>query len=193
MDHRDQQDEAIVALLRAAQADGEEAYAQLFQRYAPLIESACRKHLREALSEQELRSAVIDSFVQAIRSYNVEEPAVTFGLYADICINNRIVDCLRRWKRIPRPLSLDSVERVSLGADDSSNPAHSVVAQEQYLELRRRMEQALSQKECCIWELYIEGRSAVEIAELLGIEKRSVENAVFRARKKLRQSLPKHP
>ena len=193
MDHQGQQDEAIVALLRTAQADGEEAYSALFERYAPLIESVCGQYLHEAPSEQELRSAVMESFLQAIRSYNVENQTVTFGLYARICINNRIVDCLRKWKRIPKPLSLDSAEYISLGADESSNPAHSVVAREQYLELRRRMVEALSKKECRIWELFIEGRTTAEIAELLGMERKSVENAIFRARKKLRQSLPKHP
>ena len=187
------EEETVIQLLRAAQSGDEGAYSELFERYAPLIDSNCKQFSEGAPSEQELRSEAIAAFWHAICAYDVEQANVTFGLFARICVSNQLISCLRKWRRIRPALSLDSAEMAArLEADDSSNPANGVMEREQYLELRRMMESVLSPKECRIWELFIEGRTALEIAELLKVSKKSVENAIFRARKKLKENLPPH-
>lgn len=187
------EEETVIQLLRAAQSGDEGAYSELFERYAPLIDANCLQFSEGAPSEQELRSEAIAAFWHAICAYDVEQATVTFGLFARICVSNQLISCLRKWRRIRPALSLDSEElAASLTADDSSNPVNSVMEREQYLELRRMMESVLSSKECRIWELFIEGHTASEIAKLLKTTKKSVENAIFRARKKLKDHLPPH-
>lgn len=183
--------EASVSLVRRAQSGDEMAFSKLFGQYSPLIDSVCARYLSDAPSEQELRSEAIAAFWSAIRSYDLgQQQNVTFGLYAQICLSNRMISCIRKWKRIKPMLSLDSDCATEVGADAESNPAHYVVEQEKYLELRHRMELLLSPKERQVWMLFIEGHTANEIADKLGTEKKDVENAVFRARKKLRQHIP---
>jgi len=177
-------------LLRAAQSGNEAAQDALFRQYAPLIESLCRQYAVGAPSEEELHSEALYAFWNAICRFDPEQAEVTFGLFAKICVGNRLIDCQRKWKRIPPLLSLDSKELTALGADESTHPAHRVLEQEQYLALRRHMKEALSEGECRVWELFIEGQTVAEIAEHLKISKKSVENAIFRARQKLRKNLP---
>ena len=183
--------ESSVSLVQRAQSGDELAFSELFGQYAPLIDSICTRYLPDAPSEQELRSEAIAAFWSAIRSYDLRQQRnVTFGLYAQICLSNRMISCIRKWKRIKPMLSLDTDDIAELGADANSNPAHYIVEQENYLELRHRMELLLSPKERQVWMLFIEGHTAAEIADKLGTEKKDVENAIFRARKKLRQHIP---
>lgn len=179
-------------LVLQAQEGDENAFSKLFSQYAPLIDSLCARHKSVAPSEEEIRSEAIEAFWDAIRTYDTTQSTVTFGLYAKVCLNHKITDCLRKWKKIKPILSLDSDEITEPGADEDSNPAHYVMARENYLELMQKMELLLSHKERQIWLMFVEGQTAAEIANILKIEKKDVENAIFRARKKLRQHIPSH-
>ena len=79
-----------------------------------------------------------------------------------------------------------------LGAGAESDPAHYFLEQEQYDALQARVRETLSSREQQIWIRFVGGYSAGEIAEELGCENKSVENAIFRARRKLRQMLLPH-
>ena len=50
------------------------------------------------------------------------------------------------------------------------------------------MEAVLSSAEREVWMLFISGLTAPQIAAQLGVGKKSVENTLYRARKKLRES-----
>ena len=184
------QNHSIARLVSLAQEGDEDAFSRLFDQYTPLIDSFFAKHTDDAPSEQELQSELITAFWDAVRSFDVQRESVTFGLYAKVCLGHRITDCLRKWKRIKPVLSLDSDEISLQGADEESNPAHYVVQRENYLELIRKTELLLSPKERRVWLLFVEGSTAAEIAQELNIEKKDAENAIFRARKKLRQHIP---
>ena len=185
-------DHSSAELVQRAQSGDEAAFSELFDQYTPLIESVCSQYAADAPSEQELRSEVIAAFWSAIRSFDTQRESTTFGLYAKVCLNHRVIGCKRKWSRIRQVLSLDSDEITEPGADEDSNPAHYVLQRENYLELIRKTELLLSPKERRVWLLFVEGRTASEIAEILGIEKKDAENAIFRARKKLRQHIPPH-
>ncbi len=187
---KEQRDCATLALLRLAQSGDEAAFSELFTKYANLIDAQCEQYKADAPSEQELRSEVIAAFWHAACKFDTEQSAVTFGLYAQICIRNQLISSLRKWRRMGRSVSLDDGDLAALGADERSNPAYYVLEKEQYLELHQKMEQALSKGERQVWLRFIAGRTASEIAAELGKDKKSVENAIFRARKKLRAAIP---
>ena len=64
-----------------------------------------------------------------------------------------------------------------------------VVAEEAYMELYRRIESVLSPYESHVWWLYLSGETTGTIATRLGKDERSVQNAIYRIRKKLRAAL----
>ena len=177
-------------LVQQAKNGDEAAFNELFRQYAPLMESMCAHFQLEAPSKDELYSELMSALWHAVQTYDVEQGSVTFGLYAKICFKYKILDCRRKWKQLKPILSLDTDEITEPEADEDSNPAHYVVERENYLELIRRMELLLSPKERRIWLLFVEGSTATEIARALNIEKKEAENAIFRARKKLKQHIP---
>jgi RNA polymerase sporulation-specific sigma factor len=63
------------------------------------------------------------------------------------------------------------------------------VEKEDYRELSRRIESILSPYENRVWWLYLSGLTANNIAARLQKSERSIQNAIYRIRKKLRASL----
>ena len=181
--------EIVRALVEQARSGDENARSELYARYAPLIDSTCSKHVRVAPSEEELRSEVISVFWDAVRTYDVNQASVTFGHYTQICINNRVASCMRKWKRITPVLPLDDAQLSEQGDDDENDPARYLAEREQYLDLLGKIERLLSERERQVWLLFIDGRTPSEIAAHLDVTKKDVENAIFRARKKLRQHI----
>ena len=184
--------EEAAELVRLARAGDEAAFSKLFEQYLPLIDTVCARYLSESPSEEEARSEIMAAFWDAVKTYDIHQRSVTFGLYARICIDNRMISAIRKWKKILPTLPLDSKELWELRADMDSDPAQFLIQQEQYLELRRRIDSLLSDMERKVWLLFIEGQTSAEIAETLGITKKDANNAIFRARKKLKQKIPPH-
>ena len=184
---------ATLDLIRQAQNGSEEAFAALYQQYDPLIASQCR-HFAQAFSSadpDDLSSEAGLAFLKAVKHFRTENSSgVTFGRYAQICIQKRLISYLRLLRRQGGIVQLDADEMADLPAGEESNPASRILEQEQYAVLQQLMEQVLSKGEKEVWFRFIAGRTAAEIAKELGRDKRSVENAIFRARHKLRQALP---
>ena len=111
-----------------------------------------------------------------------------FGLYAKICISNALVSQLRKLKR--RALEpLSDAERDSFFFYDSEDPSESILEQERAEALCLVIRNNLSPFEYRVWQYFISGRTAKEIGLLVGKDERSIGNAIYRIRKKLRAVL----
>lgn len=180
-------------LLRRAQAGDEDAFAELYRMYAPLLAAQCRRFSQTLPSAEleDLNSEAGLAFLGAVRHFRVgEETGVTFGRYAQICIQKRLISYLRQRRRHGGVLPLDANALAGLPAGEESDPARRILEQERYAVLQQLMEEVLSPGEKEVWFRLIAGRTAAEIAKELNRDKRSVENAIFRARRKLRRALP---
>ena len=168
--------EEIIAKARTGDS---EAFAELSRSYTPLIESMTEKYavLTEGFGadKDDVRQEVSLAFYKATMTFDSEQSEVSFGLYAKICIRNRLVSMLRslRKKRV-KPLKDND--------GDSKRQSAS-------LELRELMKNApslLSKRESTVFSMYVSGFSYADIAQKLMISEKSVDNALFRAKKKLR-------
>ncbi|MBQ9784052.1 MAG: sigma-70 family RNA polymerase sigma factor [Clostridia bacterium] len=172
--------------LAAAKRGDQAAFEALLARYAPLIDSQIPTYAPPADAD-DLRQEACIAFCRAVERFDMEQADVQFGLYAKICIRNHLISCLRRMHVGEPVLSLeDEKNDPSAGTD----PAQSIVEEESYAALYRRVEALLSPYENRVWWLYLSGHTAREIAELFSKDERSVQNAIYRIRKKLRASLP---
>ena len=121
-------------------------------------------------------------------AYDLEQTEVEFGLFAKICIYNALVSVLRSHKKRSAEQLAQSPEKMQ-DEQDFEDPTSMMLEQERLKSLYAVIRKNLSDFEYTIWQLYMSGRSASEIASLLSTDKKSVSNAIYRIRRKLRVSL----
>ena len=166
------------------------AFLRLSELYAPLLESEVARYAG-SLSEadlEDLRQGASISLYRAALAYRADR-GVTFGLFAKICIVNGIADSLRYIGKKGGTLSIDELEESEQPDDGEPNPQSLLLDKERVGETRRQIRSALSDLEYEIFEMYISGFSYAEIASRIGKSQKSVDNALCRIKKKLRQNL----
>jgi RNA polymerase sporulation-specific sigma factor len=122
----------------------------------------------------------------------MDQHEVEFGLYAKICIANALISQLRALKkRNAERLSETTTDSLFDGTytGDSEDPSLRVLEQESLRSLYSVIRGNLSDFEYLVWRLYMSGRTAREIGKKVGKDERSVNNAIYRIRKKLRERL----
>ena len=128
--------------------------------------------------------------LDAIDGYD-EERGTSFEAFAIRCIDNRIYSALRqaaRKKNTPLNdyLSLsDESDKLQISQDIPS-PEEIVILQEELNYLLTLIREDLSTFEKKVLALYLEGYSYMAISEMLATSSKSVDNALQRARKKLK-------
>ena len=181
-------------MLRAREGDAQ-AFDALLAQYMPMIEHRlliARSH-HAALTEedeQDLRQEAHLAFYRALLSYDMEQGEVSLGLYAKVCVEHALTSALRKMSASsPSLVALDPEELAALPAEDGTgDPTRRLREQEDYEALCRIIARTLSPYENNIWQRYIAGATVNEIARALGKDTRSIHNAIYRIRNKLRNS-----
>lgn len=189
------QKEKIKDLVELAQNGDQNAFSELLALYEPLINSMVSKFKIDEMSNadvDDIRQEAVLAFYSALVSYDSGISEVEFGLYAKVCICNRLVSQMRVIKKHinHRATSYDEddLQRIMSHDDD---PSRSIVELEEERNLLKLISSNLSDKENQIFEMYVAGMSASEMAKKLDISEKSVSNAVYRIRKKLKSLLNK--
>ena len=180
----------ISVLIKAVRDGDQSAFEQILHQYSPLIDAAIAKFTKDQISkahEEDLRQEATIVFYNAILNYDLESDGVEFGLYAKICVNNAIISELRHLKKTKPEQFLSDIE-VSI-SEIEDEPSESIIEKESLQRIDRLIRSALSAFEYHVWCLYTSGKTAGEIAVEVGRSKKSIENAVYRIRKKLRETL----
>ncbi len=194
-----QQNADLADLLCAAREGDQTAYAVLLERYAPMLQSMVSKYAAYGMSEadlEDLRQEASVAFCSAAKTYDPARQGVEFGLYAKICIGHRLSSARTTFcKYCSRGvLSLEGENLIEqnpelLGCEDSVTEA--LINEERMEALQRLIQQNLSSYESRVWWMYVSGLGTAHIAQTLGKDEKSVSNAIYRIRKKLRQVLEK--
>jgi RNA polymerase sigma factor (sigma-70 family) len=186
-------DPVVRALVIQAQAGSQEACGALLSRYRPLLEASVSRFDAAGLTEQEradLNEEAERIFLNAISSFDTEQDGVDLGLYAKICLRNGLVSEWRHLASLRRVAPLPLVEGIT---EDVSDPdtdlPRQMMEDERFGQLCRTVRSHLSDFENQVWWQYVTGVSVADIAEGLGRDERSVHNAIYRIRKKLREKL----
>jgi RNA polymerase sporulation-specific sigma factor len=111
---------------------------------------------------------------------------VTFGLYAKICIHNRIVSYVR--KVMAQKRRAEKISSASVGNQKKSeSPEELLEILERNGEFKRFLDGELSSYEKKVFSLYLQKKSYSEIAEELGKTEKSVDNALTRVKNKIKR------
>lgn len=165
------------------------SFNTLYESYLPLIESMARKMISTySLPESEYDDLLQEGAIALYTAASAYDPSrnVTFGLYAKICVKNRLVSYInsRHKSNIAiYDISLDDIEEVS----DDITPEQFVIDKESVENLRAKTDEVLSPLERSVFWLYISGISYGDIAKALGRSVKSVDNSIRRIKVKLRK------
>ena len=177
--------EEVLNLIEAAKAGDERAFDELVDKYNPLIMSLVFKYLPQGASKadfEDFRQEALIVFCNAVMRYDTTQQSVEFGLYAKICMEHILVSQLRKLKKL---IPVEPIEE-TLPYND---PGISFVEKENVREIWKIINETLSAFEKQVWDMYLSGESCESIAATLGKDEKSISNALFRIRKKLRSVL----
>ena len=180
--------ELIKKLVIDAQKGDQNAFVKLLETYDPLITSTVTKFKIEGMADadvEDLRQEAVLAFYSSLISYDPNISGVEFGLYAKVCICNRLVSQMRILKRHISHMSYDHETLLSYLAE-YEDPAARIVEIESERSLLRLINDNLSKYEQKVFRMYVSGMSAAEMAEKLDSSEKSISNAVYRIRKKLK-------
>jgi len=179
-------------LLCAAKGGDQQAFEELLDLYAPLIDSMARQFvntLSMAFDREDLRQEAILCFFHALMHFDEQKTAMPFGAYAKLCIRNGLISYWRAHQKGEKTVLLEDVMPNGTH-EERENPAQTLIERENFLSLYQLICKELSEYENRIWWMYLSGRTAKEIATQVGKDEKSVQNAIYRIRRKLRAVIP---
>lgn len=175
-------DEELVLLARSRK----DAVSALVSRYSKLILIKSEIIAYPDIDSDDLRQEGLMSLLKAIGSYDPQRGA-KFSTFAEICIVNRmktVAAKARDQHTLPDPIE-DVPETAELSVEET--PESIYLYKEFISELWKNIREQLSNTEMSALRLCaIEGMSYQKAAEMLGTSEKSIDNAMQRARKKLR-------
>ena len=175
----------IRELIQLVREKDQNAFGELLTMYEPLVRAEVTRYTAEveAFDVEDFRQVALLAFYRAVLNYDLAQNEVEFGLYAKICIANALASQLRVVRRHTELSVAD--EWFGEGDHGEGDPTQLVMEQEALQLLYNRIHTLLSPFENRVWNLYMAGYSAKKIGQMLQKETHSIENAVFRIRKKL--------
>ncbi len=178
----------LVTLVR--EEDGQ-AFERLLSMYEPMINAAMRRYLPEDADADDARQEALAGFYRAALTFDLEQSEVAFGFYAKVCVTNALIsharEIARRARRAAANIEYDDYMRYYAG--NSPDPAQQVAERESTEALQNLIKQYLSPYENRVWDMHMAGVSTQAISEKLGKPVRSIDNALYRIRRKLRAML----
>ena len=180
---------AFYELISSARGGDETAFEQLLTEYRPMIDSVIR---RFSLDPRDAFSEACMAFFRAVSSYELGQSDVTFGLYAKICVERCLIDMQRREGRLTSHY-VDSevdVDQIAVPGGIQSMLEH----REQTAYFLSIAREELSDFEFDVYRHWMLGYKTADIAALLGVTPKTVDNAKNRMWAKLRNRLsPEDP
>lgn len=159
----------------------------LVLRFMKLIFIRSEFFVSPDIDRDDLRQEGLMGLLNAVAGYDTGRGA-KFSTFAEVCINNRMRSFCTKTRKVCSPCDeLDEIAEENLSVPET--PETILISKEFFSELRYAVENILSETERQVFELVIRGVSYKETAEKLGISEKSADNAVQRARRKIRAYL----
>lgn len=176
----------MLALTAASQPN---AMQELIHRYEKTVYRIANSLAQNYADAEDYAEEGLLGLVAAVSAFSAQRN-VSFKTFATVCIQNRIRSAYakRRAHEELRSFSIDDPDSFeeSMLCDDSPSPELVYLQNERVSELYQRMDSVLSRLEQEIFSQYLSGYSYAEIATSRGISEKSVDNAITRAKRKLR-------
>ncbi|MBQ7564363.1 MAG: sigma-70 family RNA polymerase sigma factor [Lachnospiraceae bacterium] len=195
-------DEELIHSLNDQKSNIEE---YLLEKYKPLVRKIAKTEALQISGgdHDDLLQEGMIGLMKAIKSYDTAKQA-SFYTFASLCIKRQMISAVQASNR-DKNAALNSYVSLSGTMEDeraeerglteslneiATQSTEDVVIDEATAkELDFRVKEVLSDLEKQIYELYLSGMDYGEISQMLGKEKKSIDNAIQRIKKKVREIL----
>ncbi len=191
-------DTELEETLKRIEEGSDEAFEKLSASYEPLVKSIASSFDRKVVDEGgesifgDLHQELVVALYKAAVTFRRDQKDVTFGCYAKRCLRNRAISCLRKVKaasrreaRLRRRLAADTG-----GTSSFRNGFLSDIIGEngEVGDVAFALSGfGLSELESTAVGMYLGGMGPCEISRATGKSERSINNALYRARSKIRK------
>jgi RNA polymerase sporulation-specific sigma factor len=191
------------ALVAAAREGDEGALVELLTKYRGFARAKARSYFLVGADHEDIVQEGMIGLYKAVRDFNGEMQS-SFRAFAELCITRQIITAIKtatRQKHGPlnsyvsfsRPVGSDEDGDRTLAdvlpMPASADPCDLVISADRIRAMQEHFDQALSDLEAEVLRLYVDGKSYVEIAEMLDRHVKSVDNALQRIKRKLDEHL----
>ena len=177
-----------IELILAVRAGDGDAFRLMCEQYANLLDSMVRRYSAMCPEEFSSRDDFLQeaklAFYNAIVRYDAEGQRVTFGAYAKVCVKNKLISYVRRQNSKKRHKGKGEATAI-----ESWSPQETVVRRELGEKIIHVAENSLSKYERRVLSLYLEGKRIKEMTRILCKDEKSVNNAIYRIRLKLKKTV----
>lgn len=193
-------DEELCAIVSLGKGGESGASEELIYRYRDFIKAKVRPYFLVGGDSEDLIQEGMIGLYNAIRDYSPDRKA-SFKTFADLCVTRQVLTAIKaatRDKHMPLnnyvSFSSDAGENDGISIEDQledetpNDPEEIVVERESFRQLKNRVASFLSSYENKVLDLYLEGYSYSSIAETLGKQPKSIDNALQRIKSKLEKN-----
>ena len=181
--------ENLNAIIKLVATGDSKAFSKLVEKYRPMLNKILNSYITDEMSREDvedLEQEELVAFYRAIISFDCEREGIEFGLYAKICVTNSMISYKRATSKKSAEVSILDDEELDCISDPDSEVSLIVEREESERMLGERIEKTLSDYENKVWSFYVNGCSSKEIAQKLDSNEKSIDNAIFRIRRKLK-------
>jgi RNA polymerase sporulation-specific sigma factor len=191
--------EDLQLVLRARNGDGS-ALDVLIRRYTGFVRLKASSYFLAGGDSEDLIQEGLIGLYKAVRDFRVDKET-SFRSFAELCVTRQIITAIKtatRFKHAPlnsyisfshTPAGQDPDGECTLGdalpGSHVNDPVVSVISTEELQSLVFCLGTGLSQLESDALRLYLEGSSYEEMAEELGCDTKTIDNALQRVKRKI--------
>src|SRR5213592_4991784 len=191
--------EDLQLVLRARNGDGG-AMEVLIRRYTGFVRLKASSYFLAGGDSEDLIQEGLIGLYKAVRDFRSDKET-SFRSFAELCVTRQIITAIKsatRFKHAPlntyvsfshTPAGQESDGECSLGdalpGPGVNDPSVCVISTEELQSLVFTLGTGLSQLEADALRLYLEGSSYEEMAEDLGCDTKTIDNALQRVKRKI--------
>lgn len=182
-------DKELAALLTCAKNGDQTAFALLLSDYEPLLNAQVQMAQENAVGygRDDLHQEAVIAFYDAVRSFDLSAAEITFGLYAKICVRNRLLSVLRKSREMENAATALAALSTQEASDSVPSPEETACDNDSFRLLLDRIMKALTPFEAAVFSLYLQNKPYRMIAASLSATEKSVGNAIYRIKAKVKK------
>lgn len=158
---------------------------ELIVRYKKMVEAKASKYACEFVERDDLIQEGMLGLLSAISHYN-KDKKTAFSTFASRCVENRMINAVKKVSPYAYMTKSIETETDDANIDTQMSPEEILVLKEQAKAMSEKIKNHLSSLETEILNMFLNGYTYEQIAKRKSITLKAVDNALQRARRKLK-------